>query len=250
MRTFAPKLDLRSLQLLALALERPLSLNVPAVLEDLRRALDATGSTPALIGIDTLSKYAPGLKENVTEEMTAFLSALGRSLRDHYGSTVVLVAHAGHGDPKRPRGSSTLMCNPDAEYITECADAASLAPVTVSRARFKDSPALGPLAYAAEVVDLGRIDRYGKPVTSLVLKATDAPVSAVAKPELRGKAQRQLLAALRANANGVGIFTLGEMREIGRKAGLHRNTARAAVEALTFTSYLTASVGGWKLTDA
>src|SRR5262249_52890184 len=150
--------------------------------------------------------------------------------RDHYGATVLLVAHSGHADPKRPRGSSTLMCNPDSEYIVERPSPTDNA-VTVSRERYKDSAALAPLAYLAEVVDLQRVDRYGKPVTSLVLKNADAAAMIPAKKvsELRGKAQRQLLAALReATTDGAAIWTLADMREIGRKAGLDKGTARSA----------------------
>jgi hypothetical protein len=250
LRYYAPAVSARDLPILAL--ERAVNLNAAAVMQDLHTAITAANRRPSLFLVDTLSKYAPGLKENVTEEMTAFLSALGEGLRDHYGATVLLVAHSGHADPKRPRGSSTLMCNPDAEYIVERASPSDTA-VTVSRERYKDSAALTPLAYLAEVVDLQRVDRYGKSVTSLVLKNADASaVVPIRKaPQLRGKAHRQLLAALRAAASdGTAIWTLADMREVGRKAGLDKGTARSAVEALTFTPYLIATVGGYRLNDS
>ena len=68
------------------------------------------------------------------------------------------------------------------------------------------------------------------------------------KTELRGKAQRQLLSALRAREPG-SIWTPDEMRRIGREAGMHKSTARAAVEALAFSPFMTATVGGYRLNE-
>ena len=259
MRTFAPAVDLRSLKLRAL--ERAVNLNSSATLEALQEAIGEDGELqklyPALIVIDTYSKFAPGLDENDNAAVALYLSLLTSQLRDflpwwlNSGCSVLLVAHAGHADAKRPRGASVLMANPDAEYIVE-RSAPTAMTATVTRERFKDSAALPPLAYRADVVDLGRLDSHGEPVTSLVMRDADAPaVMAARRPELHGRAQRQLLAALRAQATGgEAVWTLADMREAGRKAGLHRNTARSAAEALTFTPHLAASVGGWRLTEA
>jgi hypothetical protein len=248
MRTYAPAKNLSSLSLWAL--ERAVNLNANDVRNEVRDAIDTCKFTPALIVIDTFSKFAPGLDENDNAEVALYLSTLGCELREHYGSTVLLVAHAGHADAKRPRGASALMANPDAEYIVERPSPADMT-ATVTRERFKDSPPLPPLAYSAEVVNLGRVDSYDESVTSLVMREVDSASVIVAhKPELRGKAQRQLLAALRAHTtDGVGIWTLQDMREIGRKAGMHRNSARSAAEALTFCPHLTPTVGGWRLTE-
>src|SRR5262249_37881912 len=155
---------IRSLKLLAL--ERAVDLSRGGTLDEIRRALDAGFIAPAVIGIDTFSKFAPGIDENDNSEVALYLSSISAGLRDHYGSSVLLVAHAGHGDQKRPRGASVLMANPDAEYIVERASATDMT-ATVTRERFKDSPALPPVAYTAEVVDLGRVDHYGEAVTSL-----------------------------------------------------------------------------------
>jgi hypothetical protein len=249
LKVHAPAVDPRKLPLFTL--ERAVNLNAPAVLEDLRAAIDTAGITPALIVVDTFSKYAPGLDENDNAEVAAFLSALSAGLRERYGATVLLVAHAGHATGNRPRGASVLMANPDAEYIVERPDPNGLT-ATVSRQRFKDSPTLPPLAYTAEVIDLGRTDRRGEPVTSLIVRDADASTFiAAARPALHGKAQKQLLGALRAQAkDGAGIWSLTDLREVGRKAGLHKNTARAAADALAASPFMVASVGGWKLADA
>jgi hypothetical protein len=248
MKFHAPARDLRDLRVVAL--ERAVNLNTSETVRDLQAAIDAAALMPGLLVIDTLSKFTPGMKENASEETAAFLYNVGNMLRDHYSCTVLIVAHSGHGDAKRPRGSSVLMANPDAEYIVDRPDATAMI-ATVTRDRFKDSPSLPPLAYSAEVIDLGRKDRYGEPVTSLVMRDADPTIVAIArKPEPHGKAQRQLLAALRANAaDGAGIWTLPEIREVGRKAGLHKNTARAATETLATSPFMTVTVDGYRLSD-
>jgi hypothetical protein len=243
MRTYAPKLDLRKLKLRAL--ERAVNLNCSSTIEALQ---DAIGDAPSLILVDTYSKYAPGLDENDNTEVALYLANLGFGLRDFYKSTVLLVAHSGHADAKRPRGASVLMANPDAEFIVTRPDALAMS-ATVTRERFKDSSHMPPLAYSAEVVDLGRMDSYGEPVTSLVMRDADFLAAlAAGKTELHGKAQRKLLDLLREAKNcGDYIWTLSEIRGIGRDAGMHRNTVLAAAQALTFSPYMVACVGGWRL---
>ena len=252
MRRYAPNVDLRTLRIVAL--ERAVNLNAIETFVELEAAFTACSLVPDMVVIDTFSKFAPGLDENDNTAVALYLSVLSSQLRERYGCTALLVAHAGHGDSKRPRGASVLMANPDAEYIVERPDPVGMA-VTVTRERFKDSPSLAPLAYLAEVVDLERTDRHGDPVTSLVVRdidARDVPVTTGSKNvELRGAGQRQLLAALRAQkADGNTIvWTIGEIREVGRKAGLTKSTARSAAEALTFSPYLVAQLGGWRLKD-
>lgn len=246
MQEFAPVRNLRELKLLAL--ERPVRLNSAEVMTHLVAAINAAGIHPTLILIDTLSKFTPGMKENASEEVAAFLHLLSTLLRDHYGCTVLLVAHAGHGDAKRPRGSSVLMANPDAEYIVEKPDPKALN-VLVTRDRFKDSPTLPPLAYAAQVVDLGRVDSYGEAVTSLVLFEAQAGAVIASKPALKGAAQKKLLAALQEQSpDGLAIWTLEDIRSIGTKElKLHKSSARSAANFLTTSGHLGPAAGGWRL---
>lgn len=234
-------LDLSSLPLVAL--ERALNLNAAVQLGALANALDELARPPAFVVIDTLSKFSAGMDENDNSEVAAFLGALGVEIREAFACTVLLVAHSGHGDVKRPRGASALMCNPDVEYIVDRPDPAGMV-VTVSRERFKDAPAMAPLGYQARVVDLGRLDRYGEPVTSLALDSTDI---IPCKPKVTGKAQQTLLRALTAITEGPGVWSETELREIGRKAGLHRNSARDAVLGLRQLGYFELTVAGSRL---
>lgn len=248
MRTRAKDVDLRSLSIMAL--ERAVNLNADEVMAQVVAAIEAAGVNPALIVADTYSKYAPGLDENDNADVALFLARLSRELRERFKCTVLLVAHSGHMDAKRPRGAYVLMANPDAEYIVTRPTATGMS-VTVSRERFKDSPSLDPLAYELQVVDLGRIDRYGRAVTSLVPVESDALPAPEVKPEMKGKAQRQLLAAIRerAKADTLRVWSLDELRTIGREAGMHKSTARDAADALVATPYFVATIGGWRFTD-
>ncbi len=242
MKSHAPLVDLDSLA--ACALERPLNLNADEVLLELRAAIEKQPRKPDLIVIDTLSKFSPGLDENSNTEVALLLARLSSQLRDIYGSTVLLVVHAGHGDSKRPRGASALMANPDAEYIIERPDAVGML-CTVSRERFKDSPSLPALTYEARVVDLSRVDSYGEPVTSLVLDATDAiPI----KP--RGKwgcNQVAVMSALkewsRVNANADHISSI-DMRALLKAQGIGAKRKPEILDSLVNARIITASIGG------
>lgn len=230
------------------ALERPVNLRPGAELQAVSEAIAQIEPPPRLIEIDTLSKYSAGIDENDNGEMSEFLAGLALHLRQRFQSTVLLVAHSGHGDSKRPRGASVLMANPDAEYIVERAAAPSMM-VSVSRERFKDSPALDPLGFEATPVDLGRFDAYGEAVTSLVLQPCGPPPRALKQPG--GKVQRQLLTGLRNlqrdSKTGRMVWTEIELREISRGAGAQKQAARSAVEALIHARFLVPTVGGYAL---
>lgn len=229
-------------------LERAVNLNAKSEIGAVQLAIDAWGVKPSLIVIDTLSKFSAGLDENSNSEVAAYLASLSEHFRDEYGCTVLVVAHSGHGDAKRPRGASALMANPDAEYIVERPDPVSLT-VTVSRERFKDTPALGPLAYSAEVVDLGRLDSDGRPVTSLVMKSTDVP-PARRKAAPQGKNQHTLLKALRElekTEDTVPIWTIGDLRKIARTCGMEKSAAAKAAEGLALSQFMVATIGGYRL---
>lgn len=189
MRTHAPEADLSALPVVAL--ERAVNLSLREVLVDVTSAIAEANITPALILVDTFSKYSPGLDENSNQEVAEFLAGLSVELRERYGCSVLLVAHTGHGDQKRARGASALGANTDAEFIVERPE--GMDTVTVSRSRYKDSPELPPLAYRTENIDLGRVDEEGTRVTSLVLHATDAPPS---RPRTVGVNQNRAVSGL------------------------------------------------------
>jgi hypothetical protein len=87
------------------ALERALNLNAGTDLGELCIAIDSLPRVPELIVVDTLSKFSAGIDENNNSEMAAYLASLSLQLRDEFESALLMVAHTGHGDAKRPRGA-------------------------------------------------------------------------------------------------------------------------------------------------
>jgi hypothetical protein len=233
-----------------LALESVANLNADEEMADLQAAVDEVGIRPALIVVDTFSKFSAGLDENSNQEVAEYLSKLTIGLRERYTSTVLLVAHSGHGDAKRPRGASALMANPDAEYIIERPNPTAMN-VAISRERFKDTASMAPLGYEAVEVELGRIDRYGEPVKSLVMKEAQAVV-ATKRIEPHGKVQRLILAALRARQKESEtqlVWTMADIRQVGKECGQSKQSVHKAVEAMAMSPFLTSTVGGFRLSE-
>ena len=237
-------------ELQLLALESVANLNAEQDMIDLQAAIDEAGVRPALVIVDTFSKFSAGLDENSNQEVAEYLSKLTIGLRERYTATVLLVAHSGHGDSKRPRGASALMANPDAEYIVERPDVQGMA-VTVSRERFKDTASLSPLGYEAVEVPLGRVDLYGDQVKSLVMKSAE-PVKAGKKMAPQGKVQRLILDALRARqkaSESALVWTMSDLRQVGKECGQAKQSVHKAVEAMAMSPFLTSTVGGFRLSE-
>lgn len=234
-----------------LALESVANLNADEEMADLQAAVDEAGIRPALIVVDTFSKFSAGLDENSNQEVAEYLSKLTIGLRERYTSTVLLVAHSGHGDAKRPRGASALMANPDAEYIIERPNLTAMT-VAISRERFKDTASMAPLGYEAVEVELGRVDRYGEQVKSLVMKEAGVVSKPAAAHSPPGRAQRTILLALRERQKKSDtplVWTLEELRSVGRECGLARQSVHDAVEKLVMSPFLRATVGGSTLAE-
>ena len=192
MRTHAPDSHIADVPIFVL--ERPINLNQDSDMVALRAATERTGRVPDLVVVDTLSKFSAGLDENDNGEMSTYLGRLVTHILRAFSATVLIVAHSGHADAKRPRGASALMANPDAEYIIERPSPTGMV-IAVSRDRFKDCAALPALGYEAKIIDLGRLDKRGRPVTSLALMTAD-----VVMPSPRregGRNQERALIALR-----------------------------------------------------
>lgn len=243
MRTHCPTRAIEKMPVYAL--ERAMNLNQDVDMVLLKGAIERIGQTPCLVVVDTFSKFSAGLDENDNGEVSTYLARLSVAIREAFGASVLLVAHSGHTDSARPRGASALMANPDAEYIIT-RPAPTGMQITVSRERFKDCPSLEPMGYEAQVVDLGRLDKRGRAVTSLALISAE-PV--IVTPSKRGGAnQERALVALRefhrANPevrflSSMDLFALLKAQGIG-----DRRRRPEVISYLVTTGILTNSVGG------
>lgn len=240
--------DLKNTQFYAL--ERAIDLSTPEKIIDLANDIAALGITPAIIGIDTLSKNKGPLDENDTSEMAFFLSMLDLHLRQRFGCSVLLVHHVGHGNKDRGRGSYTLMADTDANYRIERPDPAELT-IKITTGRLKDSESPAPIFLKAHIVDLGTQDEDGQNETSLVLLPTDERT--VDKRMLpNGKQQRALLTLLERQHenNEASTWDQATIRQLARdRCGMGKSSAHAAVDALIDHGWLRLTVGGVVLAD-
>jgi hypothetical protein len=191
-----------------------------------------------LLVVDTLARFiAPG-DESKAQDMGAYLNAIDL-LRGK--AAAVSLHHPGHGDATRGRGSSSFKAGLDAEYSMTHIDGV----ITVSCQKMKDGEKPKPFSFKIVSAPTLMAREDGTAVTSVLLEDTDAPPPP--QRNVTGKAQRRLLAALEAITEGPGVWPEGELRKIGREAGLHRNSARDAVLGLRQLGYLIQTVGGTRL---
>lgn len=176
LKHFMPERDPSTIPLYIV--ERRIDLSQNEGIEQIRQDCLALKIRPVLFVLDTFSKLSGGLEENDNSEVKQFIGRLDNGLKRSdtgFGATVLLVAHTGHSDTSRARGASALAADTDAEYIAS--RNVGVGSVNVSRERFKSSPELSPLCYAPRVIDLGRRDKGGRPISSLVMEPAEPPVS-------------------------------------------------------------------------
>jgi hypothetical protein len=207
----------------------------------IREAESDHGEKCSAVFFDTLSRAIAGGNENAPDDMGALVQG-GDAVRMATGACVIFVHHHGKDETKGGRGHSSLRCALDTEIEVSIAGDERIAKVTKQR----DWPTGDRFGFKLETVELGtNVDDVL--ITSCVIKECSAPVEA--RPEMKGKAQRQLLAAIRARNTANQVWTLEAMRTAGRESGLHKNTARAAVDAVAFSPFMTPTVGGYRLNE-
>jgi hypothetical protein len=129
---------------------------------------------PRVVVLDTLNKSLPG-SESKDVDMSAYIKA-AESIRDAFDCLVIIVHHCGWDD-SRPRGHSSLPGAVDAQLHVERTN--NLVAIEVELMR--DGPEGGRVTLEAQEVVVGQDAKSGKPLTSLVLAATDKPVEAKSK---------------------------------------------------------------------
>jgi hypothetical protein len=200
------------------------------------KAIDHYKMPLRLLIIDTLARFIGSGDESKAQDMGSYLWAVDY-LRGEASS--VSLHHPGH-EGTRGRGSSSWRAALDAEY--------SLAKnennvVTVTCQKMKDGEKPEPFSFSIVQARTLMQRDDGSPVSSALLVPTDVqPVQGKAT----GKGQKQLLALLEALPSD-SIWTEEEMRQIGRDAGMHRNTARDAVLGLRQLGYFELTVAGSRL---
>lgn len=242
-KTFSPAVDMEDIKLVAF--ERSISLVLDDVRIELSQIIDKLGWAPEVLLIDTLSKYSAGLDENENSEVRDFLAALTQSFTHVFGCTILLVGHTGYAASDRIRGASSFGANTEAEYIVTRPNPTEFV-CKVTRERFKDSPPLEPLAYQGEVIDLGREDKRGRRVTSLIMRGTDVPP---VKARAAGANQTAMLIALRewSGANETDLIAHDDMTAMFKRQDINRKRKAEILNWLVNAGAINPSVGGFKI---
>lgn len=127
-----------------------------------------------VVFFDTFSSLAPDADE--TKDAATFTRRLS-DLAAAIDGTAVLVHHPGWSDAERTRGGYQLEANVD-EVLKVSGSPASNA-VQVTRKKVKEGPAGDVFWLRRKVVELGRFDSHGRPVTSVTVDLTTADAAAV-----------------------------------------------------------------------
>jgi hypothetical protein len=221
--------------------------SIDALIETIRQAEVECGEKVVLVVIDTFARAVAGGDENSAQDVGQAV-ALADRLRAETGACVGFVHHAGKDPSKGARGSSALRAATDTEILVEGVTGQRIA--TVSKQRDLESGERMPFELVSVQIDTDPDD--GSPVTSCVVKHLDAQVgSAPTRRELSGKAQRQLVAALRARSESdpKRIWSLVDLRQVGREIGLSKSTARSVVDAVITSPYMRPAAFGHLFTD-
>lgn len=203
-----------------------------------------TGEAVALVILDTLARCA-ALDENDGGHMRELIAACDR-IRLRTGAAVLLIHHTGKDSTRGARGHSSLRAAVDTELLVEGREGTRTLTVTKQR----DLPTPAPMAFDLVPVTVGRDAVTGEDQTACVIAHKgDAPRQ---RREPSGRAQQAILRALRnrqAEAKEMLVWTIADLRKIGRDLGQRKETARDAVDALLTHGFLTATVGGNKLAE-
>ncbi len=220
--------------------------SIDRLLTTIKMAEVETGETAALIIIDTLARAMPGGDENSSEDMGTVI-AFAHQLRTESGAAVVFVHHSGKDPSKGARGSSALRAAADTEILVEGLTGTRTA--TVSKQR--DLPVGEPMPFELSLVQIGIDEDDGSAITSCVVKhvEVDNQPARQTVARLRGRAQRQFLTVLRQRAAEQSVWTLFDLRQLGKSIGMSKSTTRCVVDAIVASPYMQASIGGFKFTD-
>jgi hypothetical protein len=130
------------------------------------KEVERLGGVPCkLVIIDTLARAMPGGDENQGKDMGKYVYGKDR-IRAETGAHVMSVHHSGKNEDNGARGHSSLRAAMDTEIRVSRPSGGLVSLVTVTKQR--DLPAIDPMAFSLETVELG-VDRRGNAITSCVV---------------------------------------------------------------------------------
>jgi hypothetical protein len=220
---------------------------VSTLIETIRAAESKCGEKCVMVIIDTFARAMAGGDENSAKDV-GFAVAGADRIRAEIGCCVGFVHHCGKDNSKGARGSSALRAATDTEVLIEGQNGPRTATVTKQR----DLETGEPMPFELLSVQIGTDPDDGLPITSCIVKHADAEAQPFqANVQVRGKAQRQLIAAVRARtqSDAQRVWSLFDLRHLGKELGMTKSTARSAVDAIVSTPYFHSTAGGYRFTD-
>jgi RecA-family ATPase len=217
---------------------------VRALVAAIRQAEAEAGEKCVLIVVDTLARAMAGGDENTSQDMGQLVKACD-IVRSETGATVLLIHHSGKDPSRGARGSGALRAAID----TEIEVSGQANPRTARVTKQRDLPTGDAFAFDLEPIELGA--DIGQAFTACaVVHRDDVTPAAIA---VRGKAQASILRALRAQQDEQKaapiVWTLEDLRRVGRNLGQSKSTARSAVDGIVTSGLLVPTVGGHRLAD-
>jgi RecA-family ATPase len=193
------------------------------------------GAKVKIIFIDTVASCMGDGDEN-SEGMLRLVN-MAKAIAAKTGVCVVLVHHPSKGDAMGLRGHSSLAGACDAIVRIEIEELTGVRIATLTKAR--DDATGVQLRFDLETVILEERDPWGDPQSTIVVRPSTQP-----KPRRRpgGKAQDQLLVELeRRYRTGEQFWDKATVCKAGRDLGMHRNSAKTALDGLITAGFIAGS---------
>lgn len=209
-------------------------------------AVRKAGEPAALVVVDTLARAMPGGEENATRDMGIVVKAAD-AIRAATKACVMFVHHSGKDASKGARGSNSLRAATDTEILVE----GTTGPRTVTITKQRDLDTGQKMVFELDVVEIGTDPRNETPITSCVVKHSDESVLPMIRPEVRGRAQKTMVAALRERekSDPRRMWTITEFRRLGKELGMSKSSSITVVDWLLSSGLTMPSVGGHLFTD-
>ena len=221
--------------------------SISALILAIQAAQSKCGLAPVFIVIDTYARALVGGDENSTQDTGKAVSGADR-IRIETGACVGFVHHAGKDPSKGARGSSALRAATDTEILVE----GVIGPRTATVSKQRDLESGQIMAFELTAVQIGTDPEDGSSITSCVVKHLETQVvEGSPVMQLRGKAQRQFVAAMRERSKEEPqrIWSLADLRRVGAEIGLVKSTARSVVDAIANSPYMQPTSFGYRFTD-
>lgn len=133
------------------------------------------GIKPKLLVIDTLNRSFGDGDENSTQDMTKFVKSCDE-FRATTGCDILIIHHSGKDVLKGARGSSVLKAALDNEFSVErVGEDLRGRNVTLSCSKCKDGQEPPDMTFYMKTVPLGKKDKKGRELDSLVPELTESP---------------------------------------------------------------------------